>query len=95
MWRGVSKFDVSFSFVILIHKFANASDGIRQEAIKQLSRRHMANHLYLPAGNFYGMNGNYAAGLLEGLAHYIPETGELIAGAVEKVGTSPADRTDF
>ena len=24
-------------------------------------------------GNFYGMNGNYSAGILEGIAHYHPD----------------------
>jgi hypothetical protein len=31
------------------------------------------------------MNGNYAAGVMEGLAHFIPETRALIAKAVEKI----------
>jgi hypothetical protein len=34
------------------------------------------------------MNGNYAAGAMEGLVHFIPETGELIAMAVEKIKKS-------
>ena len=29
--------------------------------------------LYLAAGGFLGMNGNYSAGILEGVAHYHPE----------------------
>jgi hypothetical protein len=40
--------------------------------------------LYLPEGNFWGLNGNYAAGVIEGLVHFIPETRELVAAAVEK-----------
>jgi hypothetical protein len=32
-----------------------------------------------------GMNGNYAAGVIEGLAHCISETQELIAEAAEKI----------
>jgi sucrose-6F-phosphate phosphohydrolase len=66
----------------------NAADEVRQEAIVRLSRRLLTNCLYLPEGNFYGMNGNYAAGLLEGLVHYIPETAKLIAEAVEKADKS-------
>ena len=65
----------------------NATAEIRKEATAALCRRRMTNRLYLPKGNFYGMNGNYAAGLLEGLVHYIPEAGELIAGAVENAST--------
>jgi len=62
----------------------NAMEDVRQEAVEALSAKHMMNHLYLPEGNFWGLNGNYAAGLIEGLAHFIPETGGLIAEAVEK-----------
>lgn len=63
----------------------NAMDEVRQEAIKMLSEKRMANRLYLAKGNFCGMNGNYAAGVIEGLVHYIPETGALIAKALEKI----------
>ncbi|MBT8368717.1 MAG: HAD-IIB family hydrolase [Deltaproteobacteria bacterium] len=61
----------------------NATDEVRKETIETLLRQRLTNCLYLPKGNFYGMNGNYAAGLIEGLVHFIPETGELIARAVE------------
>ena len=64
----------------------NAMDEVRKEAIETLSLKNMTHCLYLPKGNFYGMNGNYAAGVIEGLAHYISETQELIAEAVEKTG---------
>ena len=30
--------------------------------------------LYLAHGGLAGMNGNYSAGILEGVAHFIPET---------------------
>ena len=63
----------------------NAMDEVRKEAIEKLSGKHMTNRLYLPKGNFCGMNGNYAAGVMEGLVHFMPETGELIAKAVEKI----------
>ena len=63
----------------------NATEDIRLEALKQLSEKNLKNRLYLPQGNFFGMNGNYAAGVMEGLAHFIPETRELIARAVEKI----------
>lgn len=63
----------------------NATEDIRKEAIKKLSGKNLTNRLYLPQGNFFGMNGNYAAGLMEGLVRFIPETGELIAKAVEKI----------
>jgi len=62
----------------------NAMEDVRQEAVEALSAKHMMNCLYLPQGNFWGLNGNYAAGVIEGLAHFIPETVGLIAKAVEK-----------
>jgi hypothetical protein len=62
----------------------NATDEVRGQATEMLSRQHMGNCLYLPEGHFHGMNGNYAAGLIEGLVHFIPETGELVARAMRK-----------
>jgi sucrose-6-phosphatase len=50
--------------------------------VNKMSDKDMLNRLYLPEGNFWGMNGNYAAGVMEGLVHFIPETRELIAAAV-------------
>jgi len=63
----------------------NATEDIRKEALKRLSEEDLTNRLYLPKGNFFGMNGNYTAGVMEGLVHFIPETHELIAKAVEKI----------
>ncbi|MBF0423733.1 MAG: HAD-IIB family hydrolase [Magnetococcales bacterium] len=55
----------------------NAPDAVRHQAIRQ-SRENGTNiFLYLAKGD-YGMNGCYAAGILEGLAHFIPETREWI-----------------
>ena len=53
---------------------ANASDEVRREAIR-LARLHATEDaLYLARGGFMGMNGNYCAGILEGVAHYLPHT---------------------
>ncbi len=52
---------------------ANSQPEVRELA-KQLARE--AGHeaaLYLARGNFMAMNGNYSAGMLEGIAHYHPE----------------------
>ncbi len=45
----------------------------------------MKPRLYLPRGNFLGMNGNYTAGVLEGLSHFFPESEQLIDKAVAHV----------
>jgi sucrose-6F-phosphate phosphohydrolase len=53
---------------------ANASGDVREEAL-QLSAYHgTSDSLYLAKGGFMGMNGNYSAGILEGVAHFLPET---------------------
>jgi HAD superfamily hydrolase (TIGR01484 family) len=53
---------------------ANATAQVRDQARAEARRRGVPNALYLARGGFKGMNGNYAAGILEGLAHYLPET---------------------
>lgn len=52
----------------------NASDAIKQQATKIARKNGYADRLYIARGDFLDMNGNYAAGILEGLAHYIPDT---------------------
>jgi sucrose-6F-phosphate phosphohydrolase len=53
---------------------ANASDEVRKEALEEAAANGLRDRLYLAQGGHLGMNGNYAAGVLEGLAHYIPAT---------------------
>ena len=46
---------------------------VREEAL-QLSRASgNDDQLYISKGGFQGMNGNYSAGMLEGIAHYYPD----------------------
>lgn len=52
---------------------ANADNDVRGEAIKLARANHQDETLYLARGNFMGMNGNYSAGILEGVAHYMPQ----------------------
>jgi HAD superfamily hydrolase (TIGR01484 family) len=55
---------------------ANATDEVKHEA-RRLSAEHgYEDALYVARGGWRGMNGNYAAGILEGIAHYEPETGD-------------------
>jgi len=49
---------------------ANAQDAVRAEAAARANPA----ALYLAGGGLFGMNGNYSAGILEGLVHFIPET---------------------
>jgi HAD superfamily hydrolase (TIGR01484 family) len=66
----------------------NAAQDVRQEAIETLAGKQMTNRLYVSRGNFFGMNGNYAAGVMEGLVHFIPETEIFIAETVERIESS-------
>ncbi len=47
---------------------ANASDEIKKLVASTNKRK-----LYIASGGYLGMNGNYAAGILEGMAHFLPE----------------------
>lgn len=54
---------------------ANASDDVHMTAINKAKENKQEEALYIAHGGFLGMNGNYSAGILEGIKHYIPETG--------------------
>lgn len=53
---------------------ANARQSVKDEALRTLASRHINDKLYVASGGFMDMNGNYAAGILEGVAHFFPET---------------------
>lgn len=50
----------------------NASPELKAEAVQLANKAGTAAALYLAQGGFLGMNGHYAAGILEGIAHYHP-----------------------
>jgi HAD superfamily hydrolase (TIGR01484 family) len=52
---------------------ANATDEVRQQAKLLAQSRGYTNALYIAQGGLHGMNGNYAAGIIEGINHYYPE----------------------
>ncbi|MEA3413349.1 MAG: HAD-IIB family hydrolase [Pseudomonadota bacterium] len=55
---------------------ANASPGVREEAQALATAAGNADTLYIARGGVRDLNGNYAAGILEGLAHFFPWTVE-------------------
>ena len=55
---------------------ANAEEDVRRRVLEIASSRGALDSLYLAHGGFLGMNGNYSAGILEGVAHYLPEISE-------------------
>ena len=56
---------------VLVH---NAQENVRREAVAQAREQGGEQALYLARGDFLGLNGNYTAGVLEGLAHFQPHT---------------------
>ncbi len=53
---------------------ANAHEDIIAQSQRQAKEQGNRSSLYLARGGFWGMNGNYSAGILEGIVHYYPET---------------------
>lgn len=53
---------------------ANAEADVRRLAMMRAKNAGQAAQLYVARGGFMGMNGNYSAGILEGIAHYYPHT---------------------
>jgi len=52
----------------------NAHTDVIAEARQAMSKLNASDRLYVARGDFYGLNGNYSAGVLEGVAHYLPDT---------------------
>lgn len=51
---------------------ANATDNVKKMALEQAKKNGEINSLYLAKGDYLGMNGNYSAGIIEGIIHYMP-----------------------
>lgn len=51
---------------------ANASREVKHDAKRMVERLGHSDSLYLAKGGFMGMNGNYSAGILEGVCHFLP-----------------------
>lgn len=57
---------------------ANASDDVKKLAKKMAEDNKQTESLYIATGDYLDMNGNYSAGILEGIVHYVPEVEEWI-----------------
>lgn len=66
----------------------NASEEVRREAMKSVDENGRPETLYVAQGNFMGMNGNYSAGVLEGLAHFEPDVTPWIEAAISRLRIS-------
>ena len=51
---------------------ANSQPEVRQQARQLAEAGGHGAQLFIAQGGFMGMNGNYSAGMLEGIAHYHP-----------------------
>ena len=52
----------------------NAHPDVINAAKKALQEKGASEQLYVAQGGFLQMNGNYSAGVLEGVAHFLPQT---------------------
>jgi len=57
---------------------ANAEEDIIHSAMKHAKESNQLHSFYLAKGDFFGMNGNYSAGVLEGVVHYMPDYNKFI-----------------
>ncbi|MEE9343324.1 MAG: HAD-IIB family hydrolase [Gammaproteobacteria bacterium] len=55
---------------------ANATEEVKQEATLLSRSLSTGDALYIATGGYQGMNGNYSAGILEGLSYYYPDLAE-------------------
>jgi hypothetical protein len=51
----------------------NSAADVRKAAFEELGKKGLTDCLYIAKGGLHGMNGNYAAGVVEGLVHFFPE----------------------
>ena len=52
---------------------ANAHPDVAAQALEASMQKGTSNRLYLAQGGYLGMNGNYSAGILEGINHFYAE----------------------
>ena len=57
----------------------NAPPDVREEAERRVKEAGYPDRLYLARGGFLGMNGHYSAGVLEGVAHFLPHIRDWLA----------------
>jgi HAD superfamily hydrolase (TIGR01484 family) len=91
--RAVFAGDSGNDMEVLISGFpsvlvANAQESVRTEAVARAD----AANLYLAHGGLLGMNGNYSAGILEGVVHFIPATREWLPPA-DQPAVAPSSRS--
>jgi len=52
---------------------ANATLEVKQKMKSIMNNNNLVNSIYIAQGDYLNMNGNYSAGILEGIFHYFPD----------------------
>jgi sucrose-6F-phosphate phosphohydrolase len=52
---------------------ANTREDVKAEALGAIQATGNSETLYIATGRYFGLNGNYAAGIIEGVVHYFPD----------------------
>jgi hypothetical protein len=58
---------------------ANSQVEVQNLALRLAAESGQADRLYIARGGFMGLNGNYCGGMLEGIAHFYPQSVEWMA----------------
>ncbi len=72
----------------------NARDDVREMATRRLQDAGLHDCLYQAQGGLFGMNGNYTAGVLEGLVHFLPHTLDWLKVPPESDSSEPRNATN-
>jgi HAD superfamily hydrolase (TIGR01484 family) len=56
----------------------NASADVQDKAWHAIEKNGHKRFIYIARGDFHGLNGNYSAGIIEGLIHYHPQIEKLL-----------------
>jgi HAD superfamily hydrolase (TIGR01484 family) len=59
----------------------NASTEVQDEAMHAINKNGNRDYIYIARGDFHGLNGNYSAGIIEGVVHYHPQLEEFLVQA--------------
>jgi len=59
---------------------ANTPDDVKAMALRESEVLGLAKAVYIAQGGYRGMNGNYSAGILEGVSHFFPQIDKWLDG---------------
>ena len=65
----------------------NAEPDVKDLATKIANENNVTDNIYLAQGDFFGLNGNYCSGILEGMAYFFPELKNTILEQIKKTVT--------